>query len=141
VSRCRRTPAARLRKNARPASGPSPSAEWKMKLNEFDYEGAIYGVPDQSFRKVANLLKNAFEEADFEFIGEDAGTVKLSGAKQMLHNEEDRTALFDLICDILTMDAGGRMLKKKFGPKGDLELVLIVFSKQGWEEMALEMPA
>lgn len=109
-----------------------------MKLNRPEIEGVIYGIHDLPFRKVAKLLGNAFEQCEYEFIEDKPGAMVLSGAREMLLSKEDRTALFDLVCDLLTEDAHGLLLSREWKADGGVVLIRYLFKKDGWEEKPLE---
>jgi hypothetical protein len=110
-----------------------------MKLNRPEFEGVIYGIEDLPYRKIVQLFKNAFEQCEYEFIEDKpAGAMILSGAKDLLLSEEDRVAMFDLVCAMLTEDARGMILSREWSEDGAVRLTQYVFKRGAWEEKPLE---
>lgn len=110
-----------------------------MKLDRPEFEGVIYGIEDLPYRKIAQLFKNAFEQCDYEFIEDKpGGAMILSGAKELLQSEEDRVALFDLVCDLLIDDAHGLILEREWSVDGTVKLTRHDFRRGGWESKEIE---
>jgi hypothetical protein len=111
-----------------------------MQLLRPEFEGVIYGIPELPFRKIAKLFANAFEQCEYEFIEDKAGAMMVSGTKDLLLSEADRTAMFDLVCDLLTDDAYGTILARTWENDGTVELTRYTFRRGGWEEEAVALP-
>lgn len=109
-----------------------------MQLNRPEFEGVIYGIQELPYRKIAKLFANAFEQCEYEFIEDRAGAMVVSGTKDLLLSEEDRVAMFDLVCDQLTRDARGLILSREWRNDGTVKLTRYVFTREGWEEQPME---
>lgn len=109
-----------------------------MQLNRPEFEGVIYGIEELPYRKIAKLFANAFEQCEYEFIEDSAGAMVLSGTKDLLLSEDDRTAMFDLVCDLLTKDAHGIILSREWHKDGTVKLTRYAFTRAGWQGQPLE---
>jgi hypothetical protein len=110
-----------------------------MKLNSPEFEGVIYGLEDLPYRKIAKLFKNAFEQCDYEFLEDKpAGAMVVSGTKELLLSDEDRVAIFDLVCDLMNDDGTGLILERVWKEDGTVRLTQYNFTRQGWESSELK---
>lgn len=106
-----------------------------MKTGRTTYEGWIYGVKEWEYSKVRPLLQNAFEEVDYEFLAEGAGSIFVSGVSALFEeNEENMTSTFDLVADQLVAEGKGIILARKWDVRGAVEVTAYEFSPTKWTQ-------
>jgi hypothetical protein len=122
--------------------GPRPSqlqpGEAIMEYGKVSYEGVLTGVSEQAFRKIGQLLRNAFSTVNYEFV-ENGGRVVVSGTSAMFEEDaSNRVAIFDVLSEqVLEGKGSGEILARRWGTDGEVALALYTFKNGSWTESSL----